>query len=234
MLPIAYVDHVFRCIVVRRVNKFVAEVIFGDRKIEYAYINNTGRLDKLLSEGKIGFCQVKKRGKLRFRLFAIYDDGYGAILDTMMQMRAFEKALELGAIPWLANCRVAKRNVRLGNSLIDYLLMCNLREVYLEVKSAVLREGEYALYPDCLSLRGRRHIRELIKSIELCDRCIILFIAALPNVSKFKPNNKVDSIIHSLLRKASKIGVEIKAIGMLFNPSDNFIYLYDPNLKVEL
>ena len=34
------------------------------------------------------------------------------------------------------------------------------------MKSAVLRKGEYAMYPDCPSLRGQRHIRELIKLLE--------------------------------------------------------------------
>jgi len=80
----------------------------------------------------------------------------GALIDNQLQMKAFEKSLEANLIPWLLGCHILKRNAKLGASRIDYLLDCNGKKVYLEVKSAVLREGDYAMYPDCPSDRGRK------------------------------------------------------------------------------
>lgn len=64
-------------------------------------------------------------------------------------MKAFEEAVKKKVIPWLVNCKIIKRNTRLGSSLIDYLFKCTKELLYLEVKSAVLRGDEiYAMYPD--------------------------------------------------------------------------------------
>jgi len=56
-----------------------------------------------------------------------------------------------------------KRNVKVGRSIIDYCLKCVREEVLLEVKSAVMKVGEYAMYPDYPSPRGRRHLEDIIK-----------------------------------------------------------------------
>jgi len=104
----------------------------------------------------------------------------------------------------------------------------------LEVKSAVLRGGKYAMYPDCPSMRGRRHIAELTSHVRNGGYGMILFIAALPNVKAFKPNSSVDPEMSRLLIKAKKAGVEIRALEIYYNSKDQYVYLSKPNLPVEL
>ncbi|MDP3879458.1 MAG: DNA/RNA nuclease SfsA, partial [Dehalococcoidales bacterium] len=144
----------------------------------------------------------------------------------------FEKALEMRLIPWLDDCRSFRRNARLGDSVIDYLLEGDGEQVYLEVKSAVLRQGHYAMYPDCPSARGRRHIRELTQHVSEGGRAIILFIAALPGVTAFKPNQSGDPELCDLLAEARKAGVELRSIGMYYHPEDSYLYLSSPDLRV--
>ena len=228
------VENPVKCVIVGRVNRFVVKVIV-DGNEQRAYINNTGRLSELLVGGRGAFCvRSKGTGKMDYRLFAVEDDNLGAIIDTQLQMKAFERALETGLIPWLSGCRILRRNARLGSSLIDYLLRCNEDRVYLEVKSAVLRGGTYAMYPDCPSTRGRKHVKELTNHAKRGGKSIILFIAALPKVEAFKPNKTADPEIHKLLLEANKVGVKLRAIGMYYNPADSFIYLYNPSLKIVL
>ena len=109
---------------------------------------------------------MKKPRKTDYRLFSIRENALGAIIDTQLQMKNFERALEARFIPWLRGCRILRRNPRLGRSLIDYLLECDGEPVYVEVKSAVLRKEKYAMYPDCPSSRGRRQIRGLTNHVE--------------------------------------------------------------------
>ena len=233
-MRIIEVENPVKCVIVGCVNRFVAKVIV-DGNEQRAYINNTGRLSELLVGGRGAFCvRSKGTGKTDYRLFAVEDDNLGAIIDTQLQMKAFERALETGLIPWLSGCRILRRNARLGSSLIDYLLRCNEDRVYLEVKSAVLRGGTYAMYPDCPSTRGRKHIKELANHAKRGGKSIILFIAALPKVEAFKPNKTADPEIHKLLLEANKVGVKLRAIGMYYNPADSFIYLYNPSLKIVL
>jgi sugar fermentation stimulation protein A len=228
------VEGPLECTVIRRLNRFVVEVAVDDSP-ERAWINNTGRLEGFLVEGKTGFCtRNAHRLKTALRLFAIREGALGAVIDTQLQMKAFEKALAAGLIPWLDGCVLLKRNVKLGSSVIDYALTCSGKRGYLEVKSAVLREGRYALYPDCPSARGRRHVRELTGVKSLGEAATILFIAALPSVSAFKPNRAGDPDLSDLLTEASKAGVDVKAIALFYDPRDSLVYLYDADLPVEL
>lgn len=149
-------------------------------------------------------------------------------------MKAFEKALAMGLIPWLEGCAILKRNTRLGNSVIDYLLACGGKKVYLEVKSAVLREGRYAMYPDCPSARGRRYIMEIIDRRAAGGAAAILFIAALPEVAAFRPSRVGDPELCDSLIEARDTGVNIKAVALVYNPRDSSVYLYHPDLAVEL
>jgi len=148
-----------------------------------AYINNTGRLHDYLGRGKRGFCLKGNNDgrKTEYTLFSVIENkDNGVIIDTWIQMKAFEEALREGLIPWLKGCKIMKRNIQLGSSYIDYQLDCIEEKIYLEVKSAVLKQNSYAMYPDCPSLRGRRHIADLTKHIINGGKSVILFIAAVP------------------------------------------------------
>lgn len=228
------VESPIECTIVQRLNRFVVEIQVNNNR-QRAWINNTGRLKEYLFNGNIGFCTRNRRPlKTTYRLFAIREGDLGAIIDTQLQMKSFEKALSMGLIPWLEGCAILKRNTRLGSSVIDYLLACGEKQVYLEVKSAVLREGHYAMYPDCPSARGRRHIRELTERRASGGATAILFIAALPDVEVFKPSRAGDPELCDLLIEAQDTGVNIRAIALVYNPRDSTVYLSHPDLPVEL
>ncbi len=231
---ILHIENPLECRIVNRINRFVLKVQL-ERNCYQACINNTGRLYQFLVKGREGFCvSNEKRGKTTYRLFSVKDGDMGAIIDTQLQMQVFEKSLETGLIPWLKGFRMLRRNARLGNSLIDYLLECDRKEAYLEVKSSVLREDCYAMYPDCPSSRGRRHIKELINHVRGGGEAIILFIAALPEVRAFKPNKPADPELYELLMEAHQVGVKIKSMGMAYHPENSFVYLFNPDLSINL
>jgi sugar fermentation stimulation protein A len=215
---------------VKRVNRFVVEIAIGNKHYRAA-INNTGRLEQFLVGNREAYCLPQSPGyKTDFKLFAIQDGNAGAIIDTQLQMRAFEQALDRKLIPWLDKCKFVRRNARLGSSLIDYLLDCGGRNLYLEVKSAVLRNGNSAMYPDCPTARGRRHIMELTQQVKTGGKAIILFIAALDGVDAFKPDKDSDPELYYLLVKAVQAGVQARAINMVYRPEDSFIYLTDSDI----
>lgn len=228
------IEDPIECVVQERINKFAVKVLIG-RKPRRAYINNTGRLLKYLAKGKKGFCiRPRKSSKTDCRLFSIEEDGFAAIIDTQLQMKVFEKALEMSLIPWMRESKILKRNAKLGRSLIDYLLECGGERVYLEVKSAVLKEGDYATYPDCPSARGRRHIKELTDHVKKGGLGTILFIAALPRVKAFRPNRSADPELHGLLMGAQSAGVNLRSIGLYYSPKDSFVHLFAPDLDVRI
>ncbi len=223
------------CRIIKRMNRFVVKInVSGTEKL--AYINNTGRLLEYMVPGRKAYCiPWKKPGKTTHRLFAVEDYGAAALIDTRLQMDSFEKLVSDKDIPWLKNCVLEKRNPRLGGSVLDYLLNCGGRLLYVEIKSAVLRGDEvYAMYPDCPTLRGRRHIKELTKHAEKRGFGAVVFIAALPGVKAFKPYMEGDPEIPKLLKIAAEKGVLVKAISIYFNPETSMIILVNPDLPVVL
>jgi len=232
---ISRIQNVVNCIILKRLNRFVVEIAIDGRPAR-SYINNTGRLSEFITYGRRAYClETPHTKRTDFRLFAIYDDGLGAIIDTQMQMRFFEKIVEKGTVPWLGRRKLARRNARLGSSLIDYLFDCSGKPIYVEAKSAALRGNEdYAMYPDCPTVRGRRHIEELIQHVSAGGQGAIVFIAALPNIQAFRPNPLGDPEIPTLLSKAQNLGVLVKAINLHYDPQASAIFLDDPDLKVEL
>lgn len=215
--------------VARRLNRFVVELESGER----AYINNTGRLLDLLVPGRRCYCLPKPSGSTGLRLIAVEEEGGAALVDTRFQMAAFERALELGKLPW-AQCRVERRNPKLGSSTLDYLLECGGERVYAELKSAALRVGCYAAYPDCPSLRGRRHIAELAEHARRGGKALIVFVAAIPGVCAFKPHEEGDPEIPKLLREAASTGVTVKSFSLHYEPSTSTVVLDNPEIPVIL
>ncbi len=224
------------CRVDRRINRFVVRVYIEDKREPVnVHINNTGKLVGVLRRDARGYCYSIRGGKLSYRLFSVEYHGGFAVIDTGLQERSFARAVESGMIPWLHDCRVKSRAPRIGRHRLDFLLSCDGEELLVETKSAVLADSEgYALYPDVPSLRGRKHV-ELLLSLAREDRkVLLLFIAAFPNAKGFKPNRQVDPVLARLVSEAAKAGVNVKSIGLLFEPAGGRIILYNPDLPVLL
>jgi len=232
-IKILKINNPLECEIKERVNRFVVKIIINGKNY-VAWLNNTGKLKDFLQNGRMGFC-VKNQiiSKTSHRLFVIKTNSLGCLTDTLIQMKSVERLIEKQSIPWLGNCLI-KRNPKLGTSVVDYLLRCKTRIVYLEVKSAVLKQNDVAMYPDCPSERGRKHVKDLIENVEKGGESVILFIAGLPYINSFKPNKKVDPEMHKLLIDASKKGVKIKSIGLFYNPKNSYVEMYNPNLHVVL
>ncbi len=221
------------CSIKRRVNRFVVEISLKDRT-EHAHINNTGRLLEFLVEGRKAACLPTHGGKTAYRLFAIRDKTAWALIDTQLQMRALEQAAGWGKIPWLSRWRIQRRNPRLGESVLDYAFAEEegSGELYMEVKSAVLRRGPYAMYPDCPTLRGQRHVRTLIEHVRKGQKAAICFIAAFKGAAAFRPYVSGDPKVAALLKQAAGEGVDIRAISMYFDGQG--VRLDNPDLPVKI
>jgi len=220
------------CVFSRRLNRFVAEVIVGGEKV-LAHVTNTGRLYDVLVPGRECVLTPIRGRKLSYRLVAVEaGEGY-AIIDTRTQAAAFEAALAAGALCFLKGCRLKAREPRIPGGRADYLLDCDGRNVIVELKSAVLRgpRGE-AMYPDCPSDRGVKHIHELASLAARGERTAIVFVAALPGARCFKPYAQGDPRVPEALREAAKAGVEIYSFSLHYDPRTRTVNLEEPCLPV--
>jgi sugar fermentation stimulation protein A len=224
----------YTCRILGRLNRFTVLVELPGLR-DKAYITNTGRLEEYIVEGRRGYCVAKNTGRLRHRLVAVEDEGSAALIDTWLQMKAFEKAVEQGLLPWMRGCRLLRRNPRAGSSILDYLARCSSRRLWIEVKSAAMRGPEgYAMYPDCPSLRGRRHLAELVRLAARGERAMVVFIAAVPRAIGFKPNSEGDPEIAAMLVRALESGVGARAFSLHYDPRRKAVIMDNPDLPLAL
>jgi sugar fermentation stimulation protein A len=226
-----YFKNLIPCNILERINRFVVKVIINDKE-EFAYLTNTGRLRDIIYKGAEGFC-LSKEGKLKFTLIAtkVNEEEY-TLIDTKYQMVCFEEAVKNNYLNWLTNVKLIKRNIKVNNSLIDYLYK-NKEEIFIEIKSAVLFDGYFSMYPDCPSIRGRRHVDEILRLKKEGKRAIIVFIAAHPYAKAFKPFYEGDKILAEKIKEAYYNGVEMHAIRMHLEKS-GYVYLTDDDLPIKL
>ncbi len=221
------------CTIAERLNRFAVRVRVGGEEA-LAYNTNTGRLEELMRPGALGYCVEKRGGRLPYRLVAVEapHGGY-ALIDTRLQEEAFIAAVEAGLVQRLRGCRVARRSPRVGASVLDYLLDCGGSKAYLELKSAAYLSwrGE-ALYPDCPTERGRRHLRTLAELARRGARAIVYFVAAVPGARAVRPNPQGDPELPDALLEALEAGVEAGAIGLEYDPVANTVRLYADMLPV--
>ena len=219
--------------IIERSNRFVVKVKVKNKSI-LTHLNNTGRLEDFIRKGKIALLLPIKNKKLEYRLSMIKEDkNIFSIIDTSLQMKCFEIALQKGYISWLKGAKILKRNFKINNSLIDYLIYHKNKKYLLEVKSAVMKHKNFAMYPDCPSIRGQKHIKDLIELQSKSEyQSIILFIAGMKNISAFSPNKNADPKIYELLKTAKDKGVKIKAIQIYFNKKRKNIILENDDLPI--
>ncbi len=183
----------------KRLNKFAGIT----RENELVHIHDSGRLEKIIYEGnEILLRKAYGERKTKWDLIAgKYKDKW-VLTNSLFHSKIAEKMLQLG-IPFKAN-KIEKEK-KYGNSRIDFLID---EKILMEVKGCTLEENEIAMFPDAPTIRGQRHIRELIHAIKNGYDAALLFLIFVPSLC-FKPNEKIDGKFAFLFYKAISTGMKV-------------------------
>ncbi len=230
------VEDVFLAFVIGRMSR-VSVLAEAEGARFLCHLRNTGRLRDFIYEGAPILVQPRPRGRTHALLIGAPVEGGGAaLLDTYLQSRYFEKAIAINAVSWFSGYSLLKRDAKIMGSRIDYLIKnSNGRRGYMELKSAVYLDSSdgYAMYPDTVSERGRKHMRLLTKLAKRSRKVIITFLAAHPRAVGFKPCVEGDPLMPSLLREARDNGVELKAVRLYIDSGLNVVMDND-NLPIKI
>ncbi len=201
--PILEIPNLMKGLFVSRPNRFAGEIKYKG-KIESAHIHDPGRLKELLIEGaEVLF--THSRGKLKYYIKAVYDDDEWVLIDTALHSNIAQKVFEL--LPEFSKVKEIRREVKLGNSRIDFLL----DDVPLEVKGVTLVKEGIALFPDAPTERGARHVREII------EHNGIIFFLIFRKARCFSPNLEMDPKFSKNLSEARKKSIKILAVQISFD-----------------
>jgi sugar fermentation stimulation protein A len=181
-----------------------------------AHMADPGRLRELLLPGRrVWLRPVSDAPHRRTRWTAVLvesPDGTGLVsVDTTLPNRLIHEALKAGALDELGDYRLERREVTLGQSRIDFVLVReDGRRLALEVKSVTLVEDGVALFPDAVTERGARHVRELSRiAREPGWDAAILFVLQRPDGSRIEAARTIDPKFADALADAKRAGVRV-------------------------
>ena len=102
---------------------------------------------------------------------------------------------------------------------------------FVEVKNVTMAEGNTALFPDAVTTRGQKHIKELISWVERGHSSELVFVIQRTDCTEFSPAKDIDPEYARLLAEAQKKGVRISPYTCKI--TKNKIEL-DPEQKIKL
>jgi len=138
-------------------------------------------------------------------------DGCWAGINTQLPNRLVREAIENGVVRELQGYDNIRPEVSYGdNSRIDLLLSRAGERCYVEVKNVTLVEDGRALFPDAVTARGQKHLRELMSVVKGGDRGVIFFVIQRADGDAVSPADRIDPEYGRLLRLA--IAEEVEAL----------------------
>jgi sugar fermentation stimulation protein A len=197
---------------IERLNRFLVAIeIEGNR--ELAHLPNPGRMHELLFPGVEFFLRkpIKKtERKTDYDVVGMIKDGVHISLDSNAPNKIFKEALSKDKIKDFGEINYFKPEIKVGNSRLDFLLRNPAGEnIYIEIKSVNLVEKDTAKFPDAPTLRGVRHLKELLNLYQNGNRAAVVFIVQRNDAKKFSPNDATDPLFGETLRRVVSEGVEI-------------------------
>ena len=103
----------------------------------------------------------------------------------------------------------------------------NQLPIYLEVKNVTLTRGEMALFPDTVTTRGQKHLRELI-ALTTEAKAVMLYFINRRDCTSFAPGDNFDPDYGILLREAVAAGVQVLPYSFAITPAGiKFLGLID-------
>lgn len=103
-----------------------------------------------------------------------------------------------------------RSEVKYGNSRLDFLIRTQKDEkIYIEVKGCTLVRKNTALFPDAPTIRGRRHLEELMCITQQGYRAAVIFLILGRDSRTFRANSETDRNFAKGLYLAHTMGVEI-------------------------
>ena len=206
---------------VRRYKRFLADIVTDEGEHLCIHCPNTGSMLNCMGEGARVWFQRNSDPKRKLPgTWELVETPQGrlACVNTARANRLVEEALLAGVISELAGFTALKREVAYGveNSRVDFRLDYPAGPAYVEVKSVTLGFGDTAVaaFPDAVTTRGARHLRELATLAREGIRAVQLYCVNLTGIEAVRPASEIDPLYADALREAVAAGVEVLAYGV--------------------
>ncbi len=207
-----FTSQLLRGELVRRYKRFLADIRLGNGQVVTAHCANTGSMMGCQEPGSTVYVSQAKNPKRRlaytWELVRVNRTWVG--INTMLPNRLVAEAIESGVISELQGYQRIRREVQVApGTRLDLCLEHSRRRCYVEVKNVTLAVQGIAAFPDAVTERGTKHLRELIRLRRKGERAAMVFVVQRGDCKGFRPADEIDLEYGTWLRKAVKAGVDV-------------------------
>lgn len=204
----------------KRYKRFLLDVEFPNGMILTAHTSNTGAMAGCSAPDSRVWLSHSDNPKRKYPYtWEIVEVSAGVMcgINTMRSNQLVAEAIESGVIAELLGYSTIRREVNYGRerSRIDLLLESdpadNWPPCYVEVKNVTMEKQGVAYFPDAVTTRGTKHLRELMAMVEEGARAVVFFCIQRDDCFEFRPADDVDSEYGRVLREVMAVGVEALA-----------------------
>lgn len=196
-----------------RDNRFVLKVEVNGCKV-LVHLANTGRLEELLVSGRRVWLHRSGNPKRKTQYDLILVEtaqGQPISIDARVPNKLFSEGFAGGEFAAFLKYRQIQAEVTVGESRLDFRLLSSQDQAFVEVKSVTLVENGVAQFPDAPTLRGIKHLRELIRLRREGHFAAVVFMVQRTDARCFSPNDRTAPAFGEILRQAQSAGVVVLA-----------------------
>jgi sugar fermentation stimulation protein A len=208
---------------IKRYKRFFADIQVGE-EIVVAHTANTGSMKTCLGDNwpvLMSFHDSPTR-KLKYSFEMIHNGKTWIGINTSLTNKLAIEAIQDGTIKELQGYLNLKPEAKIGNSRIDILLSNGESDLcYVEVKNVTLiDELGHCIFPDAVTERGQKHLKELLDLKEKGIRTVMLFIVQREDCELFNVDQPIDIEYARLLREVMSKGVEVLVYQCSMKPEE--------------
>ncbi len=204
---------------IKRYKRFFADIKVNNSNIT-AHCPNTGSMMGLLKPGNTVFVSKNNdpKRKLKFTLEMIKSNNRMIGVNTHRANKIVLDGLNKKLIKEMKNVKEIKPEFKYSDDTrFDFLCDKNL----LEVKNVtLLRNKDFAEFPDAITTRGSKHLIKLAESIKKGFKPFVLFLTQIEGINKFKIAKDIDTEYYKNYLKVKKDGVKFLAYRCKLNDKE--------------
>ena len=216
---------------VQRYKRFLADVVLPDGQTVTVHCPNTGSMKNCIQfMSSCWYSRSTSAARKYPNTLEVVTTPSGdfAGINTSRSNGLVESAICNGVISELQGYLNIRREVVYGSekSRIDFLLERDHEKCFVEVKNVTLMDAKgQGLFPDAVSARGTKHLRELMQTVREGHRAVLLYCVQHTGIDWVEPADAIDPLYGKTLREAIAKGVEVIAYGAEINPALSQIFL---------
>ena len=196
---------------VQRYKRFLADIRLDSGEVVTAHCTNTGSMMGCKEPGSAVYISRSdnENRKLAYTWELILANRTWVGINTMHPNRLVAEAVQSGVIRELCGYETVRREVKVSaHSRLDLCLDGSNGCCFVEVKNVTLAIDGAAAFPDAVSERATKHLKELMRLKRKGHRAAVVFVIQRDDCDYFRPADEIDPEYGRWLRRAIKAGVE--------------------------